>query len=93
MSFVQVPSIKEKQDDEWGRLHASGIHITGRIVLNLWRLLRSELKLTSYSFESCVAAVLRLRVPHVPPQYKAVWFNGGHGGKDTDIKPPALVLH
>lgn len=34
--------IKERQDDEYGRLHASGLHVTGRIIINLWRVLRAE---------------------------------------------------
>lgn len=40
----------------------------------------AELKLTSYSFESCVAAVLQLRVPHMPQQQLHAWFAGGPGG-------------
>jgi DNA polymerase zeta len=39
----------------------------------------AELKLTSYSFESCVAAVLQLRVPHVPHTQLHAWFAGGAG--------------
>lgn len=39
----------------------------------------TELKLTSYSFESCVAAVLQLRVPHVPQPQLHAWFAGGPG--------------
>jgi hypothetical protein len=42
--------------------------------------MRSELKLCSYSFESVVAAVLRLRVPSVPQHQMAAWFDGGHAG-------------
>lgn len=41
---------------------------------------RAELKLTSYSFESCVAAVLQLRVPHAPQERLHAWFAGGPGG-------------
>ncbi|GIL69760.1 hypothetical protein Vretifemale_737, partial [Volvox reticuliferus] len=70
-------SIKERQQDEWGLLHASGLHLTGRILLNLWRVLRGELKLGSYSFESCTAAVLGLRVPRVREQQLALWFSAG----------------
>lgn len=69
------------QNDEWGALHASGLHVTGRILLNLWRVLRGELKLGSYSFESCCAAVLGLRVPRVREQQLALWFAAGGGGK------------
>lgn len=73
-------SPKDKQNDEYGALHASGIHCTGRIVLNVWRILRSELKLNIYTFESCVAAVLQLRTPHVQPYVLTQWFNGGPAG-------------
>lgn len=39
----------------------------------------AELKLTSYSFESCCAAVLQLRLPRVPPAQLHAWFAGGAG--------------
>ncbi|RZS17200.1 hypothetical protein BHM03_00049311, partial [Ensete ventricosum] len=38
--------------DEWARTHSSGIHVGGRIVLNIWRLMRSEVKLNIYSIEA-----------------------------------------
>jgi DNA polymerase zeta len=49
-------------EDEWGRTHASGIHIVGRVVLNLWRLMRGEVKLNIYSLEAVADAVLRRKV-------------------------------
>lgn len=67
--------------DEYGQLHASGIHVAGRVVLNLWRQMQGELKLTSYSFESCAAAVLQRRLPHVPHHQLAQWFNAGPAGE------------
>ena len=66
--------------DEYGQLHASGIHVPGRVLLNLWRQMQGELKLTSYSFESCVDAVLKRRLPHVPHHQQALWFNAGPAG-------------
>ena len=80
MCTLQFLTPKDRQNDEYGQLHASGIHCTGRIVLNIWRILRSELKLNIYTFESCVAAVLQLRTPHVQPQVLTHWFNGGPAG-------------
>ena len=77
---LQFLTPKDQQNDEYGQLHASGIHCTGRIVLNVWRILRSELKLNIYTFESCVAAVLQLRTPHVQPQVLTHWFNSGPAG-------------
>ncbi len=85
-------SPKDRQNDEYGALHASGIHCTGRIVLNVWRILRSELKLNIYTFESCVAAVLQLRTPHVQPHVLTQWFNAGPAGLHTSHSMPGLTL-
>ncbi len=38
------------------------LHIAGRILLNVWRLMRSELTLTGYSFENVAFAVLKKRL-------------------------------
>jgi hypothetical protein len=56
------------------------MHSTGRILLNLWRIMKGEIKLGNYTFESCAAAVLRKRVPHVPPQQLAAWYSAGEAG-------------
>ncbi|KAE9459027.1 hypothetical protein C3L33_09073, partial [Rhododendron williamsianum] len=52
-------------DDKWGRTHASGVHVGGRVVLNIWRLMRGELKLNMYTVEAVAEAVLRRRVPYI----------------------------
>ncbi|KAI4310958.1 hypothetical protein MLD38_035900 [Melastoma candidum] len=66
-------------EDEWGRTHASGVHVGGRIVLNGWRLIRGELKLNMYSVEAVADAVLRRRVPSFPTSVLTKWFNSGPG--------------
>ena len=81
--ILQVASIKEKQTDEYGQLHASGLHCAGRIILNMWRLLRSEIKLNIYTFESCVAALLQQRTPRLPPWLLNQCFKAGPGGKQS----------
>ena len=30
------------QNDEYGRLHAAGLHTTARLLLNLWRLMKGK---------------------------------------------------
>uniref|UniRef100_A0A2N9F132 DNA polymerase n=1 Tax=Fagus sylvatica TaxID=28930 RepID=A0A2N9F132_FAGSY len=50
-------------EDEWGRTHASGVHVGGRIVLNIWRLMRGEVKLNMYTIEAVAEAVLRRKIP------------------------------
>ncbi|SSD60965.1 related to DNA polymerase zeta catalytic subunit [Saccharomycodes ludwigii] len=53
-----------KVDDYWGYTHASAICIAGRHILNIWRILRSELNLSKYNIENVVDNVLSLRLPH-----------------------------
>jgi DNA polymerase zeta len=61
-----------------GRDHTSDLHVVGRVVLNLWRMMRDELKLQSYRFENVIAAVLRERIPHIPQGQLHVWFCSVH---------------
>ncbi|KAG5544541.1 hypothetical protein RHGRI_017090 [Rhododendron griersonianum] len=61
--------------DEWGWTHASGLHIGGRVVLNIWRLMCSELKLNMYTVET----VLRRRVAYIQCKVLARWFSNGPG--------------
>ena len=41
-------SAKEHMVDEYGQLHASGIHVPGRIVLNLWRQMQVDFGSTTF---------------------------------------------
>ncbi|KAM0954326.1 putative DNA-directed DNA polymerase [Dioscorea sansibarensis] len=66
-------------EDEWGRTHASGIHVGGRIVLNIWRLMRSEIKLNMYTAEAVAEEVLRRKVPSIPGRILYKWFLSGPG--------------
>lgn len=50
--------------DSWGEKKQSGIHIVGRIILNLWRILRSDVKLPRYSLWRCAHDLLGETVPH-----------------------------
>lgn len=50
-----------KDVDEWGYNYASGMHIPGRVVLNVWRVLKSEVKTNSYSLGNVAKAVLGWR--------------------------------
>ncbi len=59
---------------------AAGPIVPGRIVLDVWRLMRSEVKLGSYSLEAVAAAVLRRRAPAVPQRQLAAWLAAGPGG-------------
>ncbi|KAJ3178228.1 DNA polymerase zeta [Gaertneriomyces sp. JEL0708] len=62
------------EDDEWGSRKQSYIHTTGRIFLNVWRLMRAEMDLTSYTIENMVYHVLHRRVPHYTAQTLMNWY-------------------
>ena len=49
----------------YGRDHSSDVHVVGRIVLNVWRLLRKELKLPTYTQHMCCLQV------HSPRHHRA----------------------
>ncbi|KAI9144807.1 hypothetical protein BKA69DRAFT_1054554 [Paraphysoderma sedebokerense] len=65
-----------KDGDSWGYKKTSSIHVTGRIVLNIWRLMKSEYTLTSYRFENMVFHVLHMRFPHFPKEMLTKWYSG-----------------
>ena len=47
--------------DQWGMKTTSSFKVTGRHVLNLWRIMRSELDLTSYTLENVAFHLLHQR--------------------------------
>lgn len=53
----------EEEYDEYGADHTSQIHITGRIVLNVWRIMRAEVALRSYTLDNVAYNVLHTRIP------------------------------
>ncbi|XP_065837762.1 DNA polymerase zeta catalytic subunit-like isoform X2 [Oscarella lobularis] len=61
--------------DEYGARHMSEICVCGRIVLNVWRLMRKEVTLTGYSFENVVFHVLHQRIPSFDFKTLTSWFD------------------
>ena len=61
--------------DQWGFTHGTGIKITGRILLNLWRILRSEVKSNIYTFENMAFKVLNQRYPYYSNETITKWFS------------------
>lgn len=58
--------VREMVNDVYGETTAHNLHSSGRILLNIWRAMQTELKLPIYNLEACLAAVLRMRVPDIP---------------------------
>lgn len=67
-AFPQAP------DDEGSDWVDNDIHVTGRIVLELWRIMKSELKLFNYTYSNVAAHVLSLRVPFFSACQLTKWF-------------------
>ncbi|KAI9063064.1 hypothetical protein FKP32DRAFT_1593035 [Trametes sanguinea] len=60
--------------DQWGMKTTSTFKVTGRHVLNVWRIMRSEHTFSIYTFENVVFQVLRRRTPWYRPQTLNDWF-------------------
>uniref|UniRef100_A0A182SLL2 DNA-directed DNA polymerase family B exonuclease domain-containing protein n=1 Tax=Anopheles maculatus TaxID=74869 RepID=A0A182SLL2_9DIPT len=67
----RVPSVDkvhvtEEEQRELLEMHdySAGLKIPGRILLDIWRLMRHEIALTSYTFENVVYHVLHRRIPN-----------------------------
>ncbi|XP_030055078.1 DNA polymerase zeta catalytic subunit isoform X2 [Microcaecilia unicolor] len=61
--------------DEYGADTMSEINIVGRIILNVWRMMRSEVALTNYSFENVAFHVLHQRFPLFTFRTLSDWFD------------------
>lgn len=66
-----------KFGDNWGYTHASSIRITGRHMMNLWRILRGDMNLLRYTLENITYHLLHRRVPHYTESQLTEWFKAG----------------
>jgi hypothetical protein len=76
----RVPNDKasvRNDHDRYGQEHDSGIWIIGRTVLNLWRRMRAELKLSSYTTSSVSSHLLQKSFPDFSHQQLSRWFKKG----------------
>ncbi|RUS35011.1 putative DNA polymerase zeta catalytic subunit [Jimgerdemannia flammicorona] len=75
-----IPSTMPKfgrDEDAWGFRQASSIHVDGRHMLNVWRLIRDEVNLNVYTFENVAFHVLHQRIPHFSYPTLTAWFTRG----------------
>ncbi|KAG9463064.1 hypothetical protein GDO78_022517, partial [Eleutherodactylus coqui] len=61
--------------DEYGAETMSEINIVGRIILNVWRMMRTEAALTNYTFENVAFHVLHQRLPLFTFRTLSDWFD------------------
>ena len=71
----KMMSAEDNPGAEYDAGHTSELKIVGRTVLNVWRLLRSELALYSYSLENVVRAVLGQRRPSYDTKTLTCWWS------------------
>lgn len=50
-----------KNADQWGAKQTTNFAANGRHILNVWRIMRTELSLSIYSFENVAFHVLKKR--------------------------------
>ncbi|XP_018415790.1 PREDICTED: DNA polymerase zeta catalytic subunit [Nanorana parkeri] len=61
--------------DEYGADTMSEINVVGRIVLNVWRMMKTEVSLTNYTFENVAFHVLHQRFPLFTLRTLSDWFD------------------
>jgi DNA polymerase zeta len=70
------PPSRRNDYDTYAEEHNSGIFITGRIVLNLWKIMSQELKLSNYTYHNVAYNLLRQRIPVFSHGHMTRWY--GH---------------
>ncbi|KAK6522081.1 DNA polymerase zeta [Arthrobotrys megalospora] len=65
-----------KEADRWGFTHTSSIRVTGRHLINIWRVMRGELNLLQYTMENVVFHLLARRIPHYSYKDLTRWYSG-----------------
>lgn len=66
-----------KENDRWGYNHSAAVRVTGRHILNIWRLMRGEMALNQYTFENVVYHILHERTPHYSYRTLTQWYTKG----------------
>ena len=72
--FPTQPGDARHYNDEWGAKTGSDIHLVGREVFNVWRLMRGELTLSSYTLQNVAWETLRKRIPFFKPPVLHYWL-------------------
>ncbi|OBA24466.1 hypothetical protein METBIDRAFT_133826 [Metschnikowia bicuspidata var. bicuspidata NRRL YB-4993] len=70
-----------KLGDRWGYTHTSALKINGRHLFNVWRFLKDELKLTSYSLENICFHLLHRTLPKILGDQLSAWYTSGSNSK------------
>ncbi|PKI85068.1 DNA-directed DNA polymerase [Malassezia vespertilionis] len=75
--------------DSWSSKKTSSLRIQGRHVINIWRLMQSQVALTQYTLESTVHHILHRRIPHYSHATLTMWLQSGRA--NTMVKAISYV--
>lgn len=67
-----------KLGDHWGYTHTTNIKLNGRHIINVWRILRSDLTLTNYSLENISFHLLHQSLPRYLNYDLSNWINSNN---------------
>ncbi|KNZ79546.1 DNA polymerase zeta catalytic subunit [Termitomyces sp. J132] len=81
----RAPPLRITHSDQWEIRHASTFKVAGRHALNLWRLMRSECKLQSYSLENVIFNFLQRRVPCYSNATLSAWYHSKIPSRQTAV--------
>ena len=71
----KVGGVEDGPGVEYNAAHTSEINLVGRTIFNLWRMMRTELTLHSYTLENVAKATLGERRPNFPPKSLTQWWS------------------
>lgn len=57
------------------------LKLKGRVIMNLWRILESEIKLTNYKIENLIFQVLKIREPEFTKKKLLEWYKSNDSRK------------
>jgi DNA polymerase zeta len=63
-------------ENQWAMHHTTTVEVTGRHMLNIWRVLRGELNLLQYTMENVVYHTLHDRLPRYTNDSLTEWVSG-----------------
>ena len=72
---IYGPQDKRHDADAWGAQSHSGFWLTGRHVLNVWRIVRQEADLSQYSLQFVVLSFLKEHFPRYSNRVVQGWMN------------------
>lgn len=83
MSRDSTGKFGSAKDDRWQYRQSTTLNFTGRHCLPIWRIFRSDFKLTRYTLEHVVQNVLQQRVPHYSTSTLTSW---GKSDRASDLR-------